>query len=72
MSPLTSPCLIIRAPCRPYTAWNEDGRYLARSRSFAELDAHMRRFSYSPVSPNSRLGRTILDKITKTGKLLLP
>lgn len=58
-----SPCLLLRAPRRPVTAWNEDGRLIAFSFSFSELDAKVRRYGYEPVPPNSRCGRTIQDKI---------
>ena len=63
-----APCLILRGKAVPYTVWNEDGRLICHSSTFGELDRRLRQHGYEPVPPNSRCGRTILDKIVAAGK----
>ena len=58
------PCLIVRKPDQSFSAWNEDGRWLATACSYSALVDVLTKAGYEQVLLNSRLGRTIMDKIT--------
>lgn len=61
----SKPCLILRSPLPPhrYCAWNEDGRLIAHRTNYFALQLEVSFKDYAPVPANSRLGRTILDKM---------
>lgn len=59
------PCLIIRQGA-VYSAYNEDGRRIAGG-GFNSLSEILWLDGYEIVSHNSRIGRTIIDKLQEKG-----
>ncbi len=63
------PCIIVKSNNlsagrdRGFTAYNEDGRYLIEFLDYYCLGRYLNGQGYDVVPHNSRVGRTILDKI---------
>lgn len=61
------PAIIVKVP-QGYDAYNEDGRFLLGcSCAFQRLCFILEQDDYEIVSHNSRIGRTILDKLESRG-----
>lgn len=64
---MNKPCVIVYSKTHlRYEAFNEDGRLLAyHYMTYHLLSLMVESMDYEPIPLNSRLGRTILDKINQ-------
>ncbi len=60
------PCIILRAnPGHGYSVFNEDGRYVVSFFNYLNCANYAMGQGYTIVPHNSRVGKTILDKIER-------
>lgn len=59
------PAVIIRDTLHGYILYNEDGRPVVSLRGYNNLEWMAKERGYTVVPLNSRVGRTIQDKITQ-------